>query len=67
MGILAALVILPAFALGPFLISRNVYRRLQNYQSAVRMLASVMTFLVSFSLILVTAWYIVMINISFGR
>jgi hypothetical protein len=67
MGILVALVILPVFALGPFLISRKVYRKLQNYQGAVRILASGLTFLVSFSLILATVWYIVMINISFGR
>lgn len=67
MAAIVLLFILPVFALGPFLISRKVYRRLQDHQSAVRILASVMTFLVSLSLILVAAGYIVMTNMSFER
>lgn len=67
MGAIVLLFVLPVFALGPYLISRKVYGRLQSYQSGVRILASVMTFLVSLSLILVAAGYIILTNMSFER
>ena len=67
MAAIVLLFILPVFALGPFLISRRVYGRLQGYQSSFRIVASVMTFLVSLSLILVAAGYIVITNMSFER